>query len=61
MEANMGPQPSTMKPSSRRAVRARSRIVFFLLRRVLRRLANRAGRPAGQGRRGIAALAAHHS
>lgn len=34
----MGTQPSLMKPSGRRAARARSRIVFFLLRRALRRL-----------------------
>jgi hypothetical protein len=54
----MGPQPSSLKPSSRRAARARSRIVFFLLRRALRRLAARS-RPAVPRRTGaIATLVA---
>jgi hypothetical protein len=48
--------------SRKRATRARSRIVFFLLRRVLRRMTARPGRPAGRRRRaGIAALAVRHS
>ena len=56
----MGRQPSLMKPSGRRAARVRSRIVFFLLRRMLRRMGLRAGKPA-RTRAGIAALAVHHS
>jgi hypothetical protein len=58
----MDPYPKSNTGSPRRAARMRSRIVFFLLRRALRRLADRARRPAGQGRRiGIAMLAARHS
>jgi hypothetical protein len=37
MEANMRPQPSSIHPPRRRAARARTRIVFFLVRRALRR------------------------
>jgi len=48
-------QPST---GSRRAARLRSRIVFFLLRRALRRMGVRTGQSA---RASIAALAVHHS
>lgn len=33
----MGPQPSSIRPAGRRAARARSRVVFFLVRRALRR------------------------
>ena len=48
-------QPST---GSRRAARLRSRIVFFLLRRALRRMGVRGGLPA-RTRTSIAALAVH--
>jgi hypothetical protein len=60
MEASMGTQPSLVKPWGRRAAHARSRIVFFLLRRALRRMAVRAGKLAGK-RTSVAALAVHRS
>jgi hypothetical protein len=56
----MASHPRPGSTSSRRAARLRSRIVFFLLRRALRRMGVRAGKPAG-ARTSIAALAVHHS
>jgi hypothetical protein len=59
-EPAMAPHPKPSIGSSRRAVRMRSRIVFFLLRRALRRMGVRASRPAG-GRGSIDTLVAQNS
>jgi hypothetical protein len=59
-EPDMTSHPKPASGSSRRAARARSRIVFFLLHRALRRMGVRAGKLRG-ARTSIAALAAHHS
>jgi hypothetical protein len=59
-EQYMAPHSQPSTGFSRRAARLRSRIVFFLLRRALRRMGVRGGLPA-RTRTSLAALAVHHS
>jgi hypothetical protein len=57
----MKPYPKSSAGSPRRAARLRGRIVFFLVRRALRRLAARLGNPAARGGRTGITLAIRHS